>query len=241
MKKIMFFIFCLFAVLFISCTSKVAPNVNNFSPIALICVATNDEVTILDDPEDGTGIFSQYLNKIKEDENPISAKNIGILVDEKINEIIYKNPQILSKDTVTNVPAYTKQKASSFKNLNHYIAAPGYKMFVENDTQKIAYILKETNAKTAMYLIFKFHKAFLNAGTDQTSGDMHGIVRLEASVRNLAGKQIFKKNYESWSDEYFTTHNTFLTYDERYEIASYYPYLVDNVLSEFCTDFNLQK
>lgn len=235
MNKFVFVLLSICVCFFIGCASTNI-DVNKVSPIAIITMRTNPEVTMFEDANDGSGFLTKYINLRDDSNNPMSTLTLGINAEAKLLAKLKDSPSFLPKQVVTSVRAYVKQKPSIFKGLNNRII-DGYKFFSETDTQRNAYILKELNAKSSMFVTFIFNKANFNSDTEIKFGDMHACVTMNVNMRNLNGKKIYDKQFQAISEQTVSINSNTLTFEEKEEFSQLFYPEMDRVIDEFIADF----
>ncbi len=240
MKKSLFLI-SLAVLIITGCAS--APevfNIEEYGPVSIIEMYTNSQVSIYEDYDDTSGFISKYIEKIRDEEKPLSTMRLGKLAEAKFLDAIEGNKTFLSKEETTNVRAYVKQEKSSIKNHNQARLIEGYKLFNENDSQKVSYILKELNAKTAMWIDFEFNKIIPDQIEKEIRwGDIHALVTMKVQLKDIKGKLLYKKEYQASSTSYTHATSSNMKYEEQVEFAELFPDVIDEVILQFLEDVNL--
>lgn len=236
MKKFAYIVllFSLFA--FIGCASTKNVDLSKVSPIAIITIKTNPEVTMYEDPNDGSGFLTKYIYLRDDESNPISTARLGNIAEAKLLAKLKDNNAFLPKQVVTSVKAYVKQKPSVFKGVNNRVVE-GYKFFSENDTQRNGYILKELNAKTGLFITFLFNKTNFNDDREIKNGDMHACVTMNVSLRDIKGKKIYENYFTSISEDIVTVGSNRLEPHEKEEFSKLFLPQMDIVIDEFINNF----
>lgn len=240
MKKT-FLLLIIALALLTSCasTSKVF-NIDEYGPVSIIEMYTNSQVSIYEDYDDVSGFITKYIEKIKDEEKPLSTMRLGKLAEAKFLDAIEGSKTFLSKEETTNVRAYVKQEKSGIKNHNQARVIEGYKLFNENDTQKVAYILKELNAKAAMWIDFEFNKILPDQiERDIRWGDVQALVTMKVQIKDVKGKVLYKKEHQAVSSARTKASSSSMKYEEQLELAELFPDIIDEVILSFLEDVNL--
>ncbi len=240
-KSFIFILITITLLIFIGCASTPENfKIEEYGPISIIEMYTNSQVSIYEDYDDTSGFISKYIDKIRDSEKPLSTMRLGQLAEAKFLDAIEGNKAFLSKEETTNVRAYVKQEKSGIRNNNQARVLEGYKLFNENDSQKVAYILKELNAKTAMWIDFEFNKIIPDQiERDIRWGDVHALVTMKVQLKNIKGKTLYKKEFQGISSGFTHATSGSMKEEEQIAFAELFPDVIDEVILKFLEDVNL--
>lgn len=209
-------------------TSKAAFAPASVSPIAVMAVSANSEITWYG--EEGTkGAAVGLLNKaIKDNANADVQKLLSRTApfietaDKALYEVLAKKTGLtfIDKKATLGSAAYTAAKENKLLAMGNFEKPEGYKYFANSDKAAAKAVKAETGAASLMYVVYKIEKTVVN-GVRKT-GNMTACVSVSVVIADENGKVLLNKTGYASNKDNKTLPVVAGVYDPR-ALAEMYP------------------
>lgn len=228
------------AMVFSGCASvKIEPE--SISPLAIITVAGNSTLPwyVLKDgkePSANKGLLQNTINSKFRQEDPeiLSSYNRLDYAEDALRRIAedVAGITVLDRDTVLSSKSYKQMSEGLFSAMNTTITADGYKDLRSPEKYLMSKLCKETGANGCIVLEFEFFKKAVTGSL--ISGEGAPYIKMKAKLYNSDGKEIKYKTYTATGTE--TVKVKAKKYDQE-ELISYYPAVIDQLITQFAMEF----
>ena len=241
-EKAAFFVFL--PVLFASCASAKFSLSESASPIAILGVSGNTHVPYYseevreDEYGEEDGLLSNALNNFLGKNNPeiLTAADRVEYAEEAFRRLVPEatGVEIVPKEVVLNSPTFESiGKNSVLSYIDVKIRGEGYKTMDDIGSKKARLIMKETGAKSIVFLDFTFKK-YIKGDGHNLKADLGAMGIMNVLLFNEDGKRVFEDEFTVISPESVEMRMTKYDKDAMVEL---FPSVIDQLINQFIVKY----
>lgn len=180
-------------------TTKVALNPEELSPVAVVTVRANEEISWYGEEESsgaGKGLLDKFITKNTNEDTQVLLSRTTPLLDDAL-DAVYEvlssvNIKLVEKENVINSSCYLSAEENKMLKAAAFVCPEGYRILSSNDSAFSKSLMAETGASSCIYISFDINK-IIRTGVGK-NGKMTACVTTNLEIVNSEGKTVARLN-----------------------------------------------